>query len=156
MQPKLCTKCRKNVAVVFITKMENGATLNEGYCLKCARGLGSPQIDQIVGQMGISEEDLDLLTDEMSNMFGQRDTSDDADDDEIESQTATFPLLNQLFGGNMPAQPPKPPKKEEPAEEPEAPVEDNDSHAWLWILLAAGVLCGAAAVVIICKKKKLF
>ena len=119
MQPQMCTKCKKNIAVVFITKIENGVTLNEGYCLRCARGLGIPQIDQAVRQMGISEEDLDLLSDEMSNMFGQRDASDDADDDEIDSQTATFPLLNQLFGGsgNLPAQPPRPPKKEEPAEE---------------------------------------
>ena len=119
MQPKMCTKCKKNIAVVFITKIENGVTLNEGYCLRCARSLGVPQIDQAVRQMGISEEDLDLLSDEMSNMFGQRDDSDDADDDEIESQTATFPLLNQLFGGNsnMPAQPSRNPKQEEPAEE---------------------------------------
>ena len=117
MQPKMCNKCKKNIAVVFITKIENGVTLNEGYCLRCARGLGIPQIDQAVKQMGISEEDLDLLSDEMSNMFGQREDSED--DDEIDSQTATFPLLNQLFGGsaNMPAQPPKPPKKEEPEEE---------------------------------------
>ena len=117
MQPKMCTKCKKNIAVVFITKMENGVTLNEGYCLRCARGLGIPQIDQAVRQMGISEEDLDLLSDEMSNMFGQREDSED--DDEIDSQTATFPLLNQLFGGNMPmpSQPPRKEKKEEPAEE---------------------------------------
>ena len=119
MQPKLCTKCKKNIAVVFITKMENGATLNEGYCLKCARSLGIPQIDQAVKQMGFSEEDLDTLSDEMSSMFGQLDQGE-RDDDEMDSQTATFPLLNQLFGGsgNMPAQQPKPDeKKEEPAGE---------------------------------------
>ena len=97
MQPKLCTKCKKNVAVVFITKIENGVTLNEGYCLKCARSLGIPQIDEAVRQMGISEEDLDMLSDEMGNMFGQMDDTDRYDDDEIDSQTATFPLLNQLF-----------------------------------------------------------
>ena len=40
----------------------------------------------------------------MSSMFGQKDDSDSSDDDEIDSQTATFPLLNQLFGGsNTPA-----------------------------------------------------
>ena len=134
MQPKMCTKCKKNIAVVFITKMDNGVTLNEGYCLRCARGLGIPQIDQAVRQMGISEEDLDLLTDEMSNMFGQRDDSDDADDDEIDSQTATFPLLNQLFGGaNMPAQPqpPKPSKKEEPQEEGGKGKKKNKKHKFL-------------------------
>ena len=117
MQPKMCVKCRKNIAVVFITKIENGVTLNEGYCLKCARGLGIPQIDEAVKQMGFSEADLDNLTDEMSNMFGQIDQGDH-DEDDMDSQTATFPLLNQLFGGNnnMPAQPRKS-KEEEPAKE---------------------------------------
>ncbi len=118
MQPKLCTKCKKNIAVVFITKMENGVTMNEGYCLKCARSLGIPQIDQAVKQMGFSEEDLDTLSDEMSSMFGQIDQGDH-DDDDMDSQTATFPLLNQLFGSNsnLPAKPPKEEKKEEPIAE---------------------------------------
>ena len=114
MQPKMCSKCKKNIAVVFITKVENGVTMNEGYCLKCARSLGIPQIDQAVKQMGISDEDLDMLSDEMSSMFGQKDDSDSSDDDEIDSQTATFPLLNQLFGGsNTPAPQPRPSRKEE-------------------------------------------
>lgn len=102
MQPKMCTKCRKNIAVVFITKVENGVTLNEGYCLKCARSLGVPQIDQVVKQMGISEDDLDMISDEMGNIFGQRDNDDS--DDEIDSRTATFPLINQLLGGQHPAE----------------------------------------------------
>ena len=111
MQPKMCTKCKKNIAVVFITKIENGVTLNEGYCLKCARSLGIPQIDAAVKQMGISEEDLDALSDEMVSMFGQK---EDADEDDVDSQTATFPLLNQLFGGNMPAKPSKKPEEQPP------------------------------------------
>ena len=113
MQPKMCTKCKKNIAVVFITKIENGVTMNEGYCLKCARSLGIPQIDAAVRQMGISEEDLDALSDEMVSMFGQK---EETDDDDVDSQTATFPLINQLFGGNMPAKPPKK-REEEPANE---------------------------------------
>ena len=111
MQPKLCTKCKKNMAVVFITKIENGVTMNEGYCLKCARSLGIPQIEDAVKQMGLSEDDLDNLTDEMSSMFGQMDVGED-DDDEIDSRTATFPLLNQMFGsGSLPM------RKEESAQE---------------------------------------
>ncbi len=119
MQPKLCVKCKKNMAVVFVTKIENGVTMNEGYCLKCARSLGIPQIDSAVKQMGFSEEDLDALSDEMSSMFGQLDESGE-NDDEVDSQTATFPLLNQLFGaaGNLPA------KKEEPND---AEAESKDS-----------------------------
>ena len=132
MQPKMCSKCKKNVAVVFITKVENGVTMNEGYCLKCARSLGIPQIDQAVKQMGISEEDLDLLSDEMSSMFGQRDNDDDSDDDETESQTATFPLLNQLFGSSsdLPAKQPDRPSKNEPeGEEPKK--KKNKKHKFL-------------------------
>ena len=130
MQPKMCTKCKKNVAVVFITKMENGVTMNEGYCLKCARSLGIPQIDQAVKQMGISEDDLDMLSDEMSSMFGQRDDTD-GDDDEAESQTATFPLLNQLFGSsNLPAKQPDRPNKKEPEGE-ESKKKKNKKHKFL-------------------------
>ena len=131
MQPKLCIKCKKNFAVLFITKIENGATLNEGYCIKCARSLGIPQIEQTIKSMGISEDDLDLLTDEMSNMFGQLDPSEQ-DDDEVDSQTATFPLLNQLFGGNtnMPAKP-KEPKEEEPPKEEGKGKKKNKKHKFL-------------------------
>ena len=118
MNPKMCTKCKKNIAVVFITKIENGVTMNEGYCLRCARGLGIPQIDSAVKQMGISEEDLDTLSDEMSSMFGQIEPSEE-DDDEVESRTATFPLLNQLFGSsNAPAPKDEQPKKETTGEHP--------------------------------------
>ena len=113
MQPKLCTKCKKNMAVVFITKMENGVTMNEGYCLKCARSLGIPQIEEAVKQMGFSDDDLDNLTDEMSNMFGQMDSAEE-EDDEQDSRTATFPLLSQMFGGALPKR-----REEKPEEEPE-------------------------------------
>ena len=117
MQPKMCVKCKKNVAVVFITRVENGNTLNEGYCLKCAKSLGIPQIDQVVKQMGISEDDLDMLSDEMSSMFGQ---NDNESDDGSESRTATFPLLNQLFGsGSLPIPGRQPARQEPPKEDAE-------------------------------------
>ena len=61
MQPTLCTRCHKNVAVIFITKIENGETKNEGLCLKCARELGLKPVDDMMQKMGISDEDLDSL-----------------------------------------------------------------------------------------------
>ena len=135
MQPKMCSKCKKNIAVVFVTKVENGVTLNEGYCLKCARSLGIPQIDAAVRQMGISDEDLDSLSDDMVSMFGQLDENAAADDDEAESQTATFPLLNQLFGSsNPPAQQPNnrpAPRKEQPKDEGEHPKKKAKKHKFL-------------------------
>ena len=98
MKPTLCSKCKKNVAVIFITKIENGATTNEGLCLKCAKELGIKQVDDIVKQMGISDEDLENMTSEMTSMMGI--TQEDEDDDDMSSQTATFPFLNKLFGGS--------------------------------------------------------
>ncbi len=126
MQPKLCTKCKKNMAVLFITKIENGVTMNEGYCLKCARSLGIPHIDEAVKQMGISEDELEAFTDEMSSMFGQVESDDP---DEPESRTATFPLFNQLMeqmGGQ------KPDKKQEAADEKEPPkAKKHNKHKFL-------------------------
>ena len=116
------------MAVIFITKIENGVSMNEGYCLKCARSLGIPQIDAAVKQMGFSDDDLDTLSDEMSNVFGQ---IDNEDSDETESRTATFPMLNQLLGnmggekGNLPAE------KQEPAGEQKNPKEKGKKHKFL-------------------------
>jgi len=107
MHPTLCSRCKKNVAVIFITKIENGKTLNEGLCLKCARELGIKPVDDIMKRMGVTDEDLDNLSDEMMNALGSGDASDDSTDeneneneDEIESQTATFPFLNKLLNNS--------------------------------------------------------
>ena len=129
MQPKLCTKCKKNIAVVFITKVENGVTMNEGYCLRCARSLGIPQIETAVKQMGFSEDDLDTLSDEMSSMFAQLDGGDE--EDESESQTATFPLLNQLFGGNTPEKKPEKPDSGEEEEQKGKSKKKGTAHKFL-------------------------
>ena len=127
MQPKLCTKCKKNIAVVFITKVEGGVTMNEGYCLKCARSLGIPQIDAAVKQMGFSDDDLEVLSDEMSSMFAQNAGQDE--DEEAEGRTATFPMLNQLMG-NMPGE--NLPEKSQPTEEPkDGEKKKNKKHKFL-------------------------
>ena len=134
MQPKLCTKCKKNIAVIFMTKIENGVTMNEGFCLRCARSLGIPQIDAAVKQMGFSDEDLDTLSDEMSNMFGQLEENPGDDDDDMDSQTATFPMLNQLFGSHNPMQSPKnqpEPKQEQKDGKGEHPKQKANKHKFL-------------------------
>ena len=127
MQPTLCSRCKKNVAVIFITKLEGGHTKNEGLCLKCARELGIKPIDDMMKKMGISDEELDNLTNEMMSAFGgaegmeglmpQPDGDSDGEDD---GRTATFPFLNQLFGGNgnAPAAGEQPPRSEKSAPNP--------------------------------------
>ena len=137
MQARMCSRCGKNVAVVFITKLEGGVQKNEGLCLKCARELHIKPVDDMIEKMGISDEDLDNLSGEMMNALNgveslmdmsldpDGDGDSDGDDD---GKTATFPFLNRLFGngsstpaesgnnsGSVPQQPPKeggkPPKR---------------------------------------------
>ena len=103
MQPNMCSRCGKNVAVVFITKIENGESKNEGLCLKCARQLHIKPVEDIMNKMGISDDDLDSISGDMMSAFSGVESlmdidgiSDDGDDD---GKTATFPFLNRLFGG---------------------------------------------------------
>ena len=106
MQPTLCARCHKNMAVVFINRIENGQSHQEGLCLKCARELHIKPIDDIISKMGINDEELDGLSTEMmeamQNLSGSGDdlmnieNDDDSSDDD--GKTATFPFLNRLFG----------------------------------------------------------
>ena len=69
MRPTLCSKCKKNVAVIFVTKIEDGNTVSDGYCLKCAKSMGMQPVDDIMKRMGISEEDLESLSNEMMSAW---------------------------------------------------------------------------------------
>ena len=113
MQPTLCSRCKKNVAVVFISRTnEKNETVNEGLCLKCAAQLGLPQVEDMMKRMGISPDDLEGLNNEMMQAFGgAEEMSDlpegDGEDDEESGKTATFPFLNRLFGSGSPAEKPE-------------------------------------------------
>ncbi|HJI90291.1 MAG TPA: ATP-dependent Clp protease ATP-binding subunit [Clostridiales bacterium] len=114
MQPTLCSRCKKNVAVIFITRIENGESHNEGLCLRCARELHIKPVDEMMEKLGISDADLDNLTGDVAEMLGSMGMlggdgaadadSDAADDDtdEDDGKTATFPFLNRLFNQNPP------------------------------------------------------
>ena len=126
MQPTLCSRCKKNVAVIFITRIENGESHNEGLCLRCARELHIKPVDEMMEKLGISDADLDNLTGDVAEMLGSMgmlggdaDTDSDApgtDADEDDGKTATFPFLNRLFNQNPPSAP--------DAETPEQPRQD--------------------------------
>ncbi len=109
MQPTICSKCKKNVAVVFISRMnEKGEPTNEGLCLKCAAELKLPQVEDMMRRMGITPEDLEGINTEMMQAFGGaeelEDVGDEDEGDEESGKTATFPFLNRLFGGGTPAE----------------------------------------------------
>ena len=128
MQPTLCSRCKKNVAVIFITRIENGESHNEGLCLRCARELHIKPVDEMMEKLGISDADLDNLTGDVAEMLGSMgmlggdgapDTdadASDADTDEDDGKTATVPFLNRLFNQHPPSAP--------DAETPEQPRQD--------------------------------
>ena len=69
MNMPMCSRCKKNIAVVFITKIEGpDKTTQEGLCLKCARELGVKPLDNIMEQMGITEDDLEALSGEIGSL----------------------------------------------------------------------------------------
>ncbi|MEG2098193.1 MAG: AAA family ATPase, partial [Pseudoflavonifractor sp.] len=110
MQPTLCSRCHKNVAVIFIQKLEGGETKSEGLCLKCAKELNIKPVEDMMQKMGITDDDLDGITNEMLSAFGgaegleglvPQEGDEDAEDDD-EGRTATFPFLSKLFGSGQP------------------------------------------------------
>ena len=104
MEPTICARCKKNAAVIFITKIEGSETKNEGLCLKCARELHIKPVDDIIAKMGLSDEDLDTLQGDMTSFLHGEDPDalpDGGEDDgsaDDEGKTATFPFLNRLMG----------------------------------------------------------
>ncbi|MBQ9249213.1 MAG: ATP-dependent Clp protease ATP-binding subunit [Oscillospiraceae bacterium] len=104
MQTTMCSRCGKNVAVIFITKIENGQAQNQGLCLKCAREMHIKPVDDMINKMGLSDEDLESLSGDMMTALNgaeellNMDNSDEGGEDD-DGKTATFPFLNRLFGG---------------------------------------------------------
>lgn len=141
MQPTICSRCKKNMAVIFIAKNDNSGTKNEGLCLKCAKELHIKPVDDIMAKMGITDEDLDTLTTEMTNVMGGEEAlrelmsieeAPESDDDDS-GKTTTFPYLNRLFSNDSTFNPmntsfPQPPpersssqQKKDPREQPPRP-----------------------------------
>ncbi len=119
MKNFMCTRCHKRPAVIFMSRMENGQMVNEGLCLQCAKELGIPQVKDLIDRMGISDEDIESISNQIMDMMG--------DEDGFEPGGAMpFPMMN-MFGGplqqeeeNLPAEP------EEPAsDEPGAPAQEK-------------------------------
>ncbi len=127
MQPPICAKCQKNVAVVFIRKIENGKTVNEGLCLKCAKELNIKPVEDLMQNMGITDDDIEGLSAEMTEALNGIEDIPSADDTSDESgKTATFPFLNKLFGGNP--NPNSNPGQEAPRPAREAPKQESQGR----------------------------
>lgn len=88
---KLCSVCKKNIAIIFTTKVENGKTEMNGLCIECAKKMGIPVIDQLMQQTGMSKEDVDNLTNQMNDMF------EDMDMDDLDTDNMFMNFLNGSF-----------------------------------------------------------
>lgn len=66
---KLCEICKKNIAMILTSRIENGKTETIGLCIECAKKRGIPVMDQLVQQAGLSSEDIENLNEQMGNMF---------------------------------------------------------------------------------------
>ena len=97
MQPTLCTKCKKHAAVIFFRKNENGVWSDESLCIKCARELDIKPVADSIRNLGLTDDELESLSDEMLEAMNGLETLDEGEGDE--GKTATFPFLNRLFGG---------------------------------------------------------
>lgn len=100
----LCSKCHKNVAVIFITKLEGDKQTNEGLCLSCAKSMGIAPIEQFVGQMGIDDSDIDAISDELNSMMQGLENGEVPEELEQEMENAadsapqTMNLIGKMFG----------------------------------------------------------
>ena len=77
---EMCARCHKRMAVVFITRLENGETKNEGICLKCAKELGIKPIDDILKKMGISSEEFDRMSEDAEEFMQGLVPNEDSDE----------------------------------------------------------------------------
>ncbi len=113
----MCVKCGVRPAVMYITKMENGKTSMEGYCLSCAKELGLAPIDQMFEKFGIGDEDIESINEQMNDIIeslGGPDALKEAEanmmmsmpgmDDDLEGGAMTAPLsdfMNNILGGGF-------------------------------------------------------
>ena len=132
MQPPICSRCGKNVAVVFIRKVENGKTVNEGLCLKCAKELNIKPVEDLMQNMGITDDDIEGLSAEMTEaLSGVEDIPVTDESNDENGKTATFPFLNKLFGGNPNPAPEPPRPNREPPKGGEGPSPRSQKRKFL-------------------------
>ena len=87
----ICSRCKQRMAVVFIARQENGKTINEGLCLKCAKELNIPQLNEMTEKMGISDEDIENMSNQLMNML-------DGEDFEPGGAETLNPFISGILG----------------------------------------------------------
>ena len=122
----LCSRCKKRTAVVFVTRQENDKTINEGYCLLCAKELGIQPVNDMLAQMGLGSEEIEQMENELQDFLEGK--VDDADGHALAMPPFLQNMLKnpQMFAmgpfgaiqpppGQQTPQPAQPPQQEEPS-----------------------------------------
>ncbi len=109
----MCTRCKKRFAVVFMTRLDGDKTINEGLCLKCAKELGLKPVSDLMEKMGISDDDLENMSEQMMDIFGG-----DGDSGFEMGGAQALPFLQNIFGGNSAENAIVPQEPERPQEPP--------------------------------------
>ncbi len=119
----MCSRCKKRPAVVFITRMDSEQSTNEGLCMVCAKELGIKPIDDIIKKFGISDEDMEQMSEQMQELMASAEEDEDGEGGFSPGGAPAFPFLQNLFGGQMPS-----PGEQPAAESPraEAPAEKKN------------------------------
>jgi ATP-dependent Clp protease ATP-binding subunit ClpC len=100
----MCSICKENFAVVFITKLNDGKQTQEGLCLSCARKQGIQPVNQLIEQTGMTDEDIENLNKQMSGILEslEIDTSEDdfSEDNPLKNAGSFFNLMRKAFPQN--------------------------------------------------------
>ncbi len=98
----LCSRCKKRMAVVFIGREENGKVINEGLCIQCAKEAGIPQVSEMLDKLGIGEDELEAMNQQMMSLAEAMDADYEQMDDSFEMGGAQdLPALQNLFNSLM-------------------------------------------------------
>ena len=101
MEMQMCARCKKRLAVVFITRMENNQTVNEGLCLRCARELGIKPVSDMLSRMGLDDEAIERMNSEMTDVADQL-TAPSDDGEDGGAPAVDLPKIFQNLGFPMP------------------------------------------------------
>ena len=98
---KMCSRCKKRPAVVFVSDMSNPNAETNGLCLVCAKEMGLKPVEDMLKRMNISDEDIEQMSDQFMDIMALNEENDDAalNDETFDLGTApAMPFLNKIFG----------------------------------------------------------
>ena len=102
MEMQMCARCKKRLAVVFITRIDNNQTVNEGLCLKCARELGIKPVSDMLTRMGLDDDAIEKMNSEMTDVADSLVAQSSDDGEDGGAPAVDIPKIFQNLGFPMP------------------------------------------------------